>query len=185
MRLWVDATDEHRQDDGGARGRTGDEAGREASGRLRFGAEPARFHPAAIDGVPDFAGVSEDDLSRGVETVGRQSEIVGSLGDAGQVAALHNAPEVQRPQLGVGDCRCDDPDGRAAVCEEFGGDGCDRHGDDDGERAFSKPGRADAAQMGESLDDCVVWQFAVIEFGVGLGTGQRQVPGRRIDGQSQ
>ena len=40
-RLWVDAIVKQRQDDGGTGGGTGDAAGREASGRLRFGPEPA------------------------------------------------------------------------------------------------------------------------------------------------
>ncbi len=75
--------------------------------------------------------------------------------------------------------------GAAAVCEEFGGDGCDGDGDDDGQRAFSKPERADTAQMGESVDDCVVREFAAVESGVGLGAGQRQEPGQGVDGQGQ
>jgi Transposase DDE domain len=140
--------------------------------------------------VPDFAGVSEDDLSRGVGTVGRQSEIAESLGDAVQTAALHDAPEVQRAEPGIGDSRRDDSDdwavgGRAEVCEDRGRDGCDRDGDDDGQRAFSEPSWSDAAEMGESLHYRVVWRFAAVEFGVGLGTGQRQMPSWGVYGQGK
>ena len=75
-------------------GRTGYEAWRAASGGLWGDTQPARFHPAPVDGVPDLSGVFEDDLSRGVGIAGDQSELAGSVGIGGQAAALHDAPEV-------------------------------------------------------------------------------------------
>src|SRR5207244_8772085 len=41
----------------------GNEPWAAASGRLRGGAQPARFHAAAADGLFDSAGLLEDDLS--------------------------------------------------------------------------------------------------------------------------
>ena len=41
-----------------------------------------------------------------------------------------------------------------------------------GQCAFSKPGGTDAAEVGESVHDCAVREFAAVEPGVGLGAGQ-------------
>ncbi len=143
-----------------------------------------------MDGLLDSAGVFEDHLPWCVGVALRQPELAGSVGNAGQAAALYDAPEVLRPQSGIGHCRCNDPDhwagsGRAEVCEDLRRNGCDRHGDDDGHCAFSKPGRTDTAQMGEGVGHRVMWEFAAVESGVGLGTWQRQEPGQGVDDQGQ
>jgi hypothetical protein len=40
-----------------------------------------------------------------------------------------------------------------------------------GQRAFSEPERAAAAEVSEGFDHCVVWQSSTVEPGVGL-TGE-------------
>ena len=69
--------------------------------------------------------------------------------------------------------------------EDLRRDGRDGTGDDDGQRTFSEPSGTDTAQMGESVHDCAVREFAAAEPGVGLGAGQRQVPGQGVDDQGQ
>jgi len=111
----------------------------------------------------------------GVGTVGCQPELAGSLGHSGQAAPLHDAPEVQRAEPGAGDCRCDDPD-------DWAGGGCvpiaktsaamDATGmETTTASAHFKAGRADAAEIGESVHHCPVREFAAVESGVGLGAG--------------
>jgi hypothetical protein len=50
---------------------------------------------------------------------------------------------------------------------------------------FQSRAGPDRAPMGEGVGHWVVWEFAAVESGVGLGAGQRQVSGTGVDGQGQ
>ena len=65
--------------------------------------------------------------------------------------------------------------GRAAGepgCQNLGGDGRHRVGNDHRQCAFSEPEWADPAEVGEGFDHRALWQLAAVESGAGLGTGE-------------
>ncbi len=104
------------------------------------------------------------------------------LGLEEQIAALHDAAKVQRPQQGVGDSRCHGAHhrptgGRGDLWRGCCGHGCDRIGNDHGQRSFSMPAGRATAQVGENLDHRLVRQSAAVGLGAGLGRGERHQTG--------
>ena len=159
------------------------------SGRLRVGAEPGRFHAVAAMACLILRGVFEYHLSWRVGVAGGQPELAGGIGDAGTNCRT-TTPRSRSLARAVRFCycRCDDPDdrpggGRGKVCQAS-----PRWMRRDWRRRppahISESCGTDTAQMGESVHDCAVREFAAAEPGL-LGAGQRQVPGQGVDDQGQ